>query len=374
MPWNLRIPQVPAGLQQTLEIATEKRIKIVINGGAINPRGLAEETHKLVKEKALNLTVAYVNGDNIIHKAHRILADINSGALAHLDSHNENIHLAKDSLDFLDHPETIPVVYANAYLSYRAITAGLDQGADIIICGRVANAQTSRVLSAILQKPFSETFLRLSLSIVEIVSSDNYVVTKHEGLNAIITLDTGNLYLNSDIKADITHIKVKEETTNRVYVLGIKGYLPPATTKLAIFHKGAHFASIHCTLKIRTVITSTFLGFFPTKIRESKLTDAIDIFGRDSVQSPTRTIVSPPKSTEPLKDRDNYDAPRATSLASFGVTVNRPLGDLTLGRSGDKGGNVNIGLYVQTDEQWRWFRSFMTRAKLQELIGADWQD
>jgi len=35
---------------------------------------------------------------------------------------------------------------------------------------------------------------------------------------------------------------------------------------------------------------------------------------------------------------------------------------------------VDIGLYVQTDEQWEWFRSLMTRAKMQELMRRDWRD
>lgn len=37
------------GLQQTIELANEKRIKIVINGGGLNPKGLAEKTYELVR-------------------------------------------------------------------------------------------------------------------------------------------------------------------------------------------------------------------------------------------------------------------------------------------------------------------------------------
>ncbi|GFF35399.1 hypothetical protein IFM46972_04538 [Aspergillus udagawae] len=126
------VPTAWNGLQQTFEVDGEKRNKIVINGGAINPRGLAEETHELSKEKGVYLTVAYVHGDNAIHKAQRITEDIKSGALTHLDGHNENVHLAKDSLGFLDPPEPMPVVCANACLGHRAVKAGLDQGVDIM--------------------------------------------------------------------------------------------------------------------------------------------------------------------------------------------------------------------------------------------------
>lgn len=35
---------------------------------------------------------------------------------------------------------------------------------------------------------------------------------------------------------------------------------------------------------------------------------------------------------------------------------------------------MNQGLYVQSASQWDWFRSFMTKAKVQELMGKDWKD
>lgn len=41
-------PTCEDGLMQTLSIANEKGIKIVVNGGALNPRGLAELVHEEV--------------------------------------------------------------------------------------------------------------------------------------------------------------------------------------------------------------------------------------------------------------------------------------------------------------------------------------
>lgn len=51
-----------------------------------------------------------------------------------------------------------------------------------------------------------------------------------------------------------------------------------------------------------------------------------------------------------------------------------PVVDIALGRSGDKGANVNIGLFVQTNEEWNWPRSLLTRPKLKEMMGSDWQE
>lgn len=37
------------GLRLTLHLANEKRIKIIVNGGGLNPRGLAIKTHNMVR-------------------------------------------------------------------------------------------------------------------------------------------------------------------------------------------------------------------------------------------------------------------------------------------------------------------------------------
>lgn len=36
------------GITQTLDLINEKRIKVVINGGGLDPKGLAEEVNNLV--------------------------------------------------------------------------------------------------------------------------------------------------------------------------------------------------------------------------------------------------------------------------------------------------------------------------------------
>jgi hypothetical protein len=41
-------PTALDGLRLTLDLADQKRIKIIVNGGGLNPRGLAEKTHKMV--------------------------------------------------------------------------------------------------------------------------------------------------------------------------------------------------------------------------------------------------------------------------------------------------------------------------------------
>jgi hypothetical protein len=45
-----------------------------------------------------------------------------------------------------------------------------------------------------------------------------------------------------------------------------------------------------------------------------------------------------------------------------------PLGRVALSRSGDKGGNANIGVWVRSDEAWRWLAHTLTVARLRELL------
>ncbi|TCR21205.1 acyclic terpene utilization AtuA family protein [Streptomyces sp. BK205] len=51
-----------------------------------------------------------------------------------------------------------------------------------------------------------------------------------------------------------------------------------------------------------------------------------------------------------------------------GPTARAPLGLVAGARSGDKGGNANIGLWVRTDPAWRWLAHTLTVDRLHELL------
>ena len=52
----------------------------------------------------------------------------------------------------------------------------------------------------------------------------------------------------------------------------------------------------------------------------------------------------------------------------FEETCRVPLGRIAGARSGDKGGSANVGLWVRTEDQWRWLAHEMTVEKLRELL------
>ena len=130
---------------------------------------------------------------------------------------------------------------------------------------------------------------------------------------------------------------------------------------------------MHSTLDMRQLRPIPFNAFYPAMIEQTELEESINMIDA-STQEVKRLIVGPPHKTERLAARDNYETSNPADLASFGPTADRPLGDIALARSGDKDANVNIGIFVHTEMEWDWLRSFMTRQKMQELMGTDWKD
>jgi len=61
-------------------------------------------------------------------------------------------------------------------------------------------------------------------------------------------------------------------------------------------------------------------------------------------------------------------APGPSATAPGGATTRAALGTLFGARSGDKGGNGNLGVFARSDEAWAWLDEFLTTEKLAELL------
>jgi hypothetical protein len=57
-----------------------------------------------------------------------------------------------------------------------------------------------------------------------------------------------------------------------------------------------------------------------------------------------------------------------------GPTARRPLGAVCGARSGDKGGDANIGVWARTDAGYPWLRAFLTADRARELLGPEAAD
>lgn len=493
------------GLEQSLEAAAERHTKIVINGGSINPKGLAEKAQELISTKNLNLKVGYVQGDNLTVDVKQMLAK--TGNLPqHLDPEDDGIQLAKNARDYLD-TENHPLIAANAYLGARGIIKGLELGADVLICGRVADASPvigaawywhswsdkdyDRLAGALVAGHLIEcsgyvtgsnfagftdypleTFIDIAYGITELEKDGTCVITKHENTNGLVNEDTvltqflyelqGDIYLNSDVKAYISDVQIEQVGTNRVRVSGIKGAPPPPTTKLAVFYRGGfesqlllnatgygtaekyalqekqirynlkrmglegaldilefqtigqpspdartqkasttylrviaqaktvepltgmlkawndfgmqHYSGCHFSLDVRTALPKPFIAFYPGLWSQDRLSESVTVLGA----SPQTSLAGHPPAYASLEKRPSYDT--TNPISSFACSTRKVrLGDICLARSGDKGANVNFGIYPRRSLAnfqlaWDWLRSWLSRQKLQELLADDWQD
>ena len=61
-------------------------------------------------------------------------------------------------------------------------------------------------------------------------------------------------------------------------------------------------------------------------------------------------------------------APEPRAKVPGGATRRVPLGSLFGTRSGDKGGNANLGVFARSDEAWAWLDGFLTVDRLRELL------
>lgn len=77
--------------------------------------------------------------------------------------------------------------------------------------------------------------------------------------------------------------------------------------------------------------------------------------------------VEVPCATDTLK-LTPADPPQLPEPLAAGPTRRAPLGLIAGARSGDKGGSANVGVWVRTDEQWRWLANMLTVEKLRELL------
>ncbi|GAB2639411.1 acyclic terpene utilization AtuA family protein [Prescottella soli] len=79
----------------------------------------------------------------------------------------------------------------------------------------------------------------------------------------------------------------------------------------------------------------------------------------------SRVDIAPSADTRALGYLPEPSLPQPLT-ADDAVTV--PLGAVAAARSGDKGGNANVGVWVRTDEQWRWLVHALTVDELKRML------
>ena len=123
-------PSFMANLTPALPYLEKKGIKMAVNAGASDTEKLAKVVIKAIEDAGLNLKVAWIEGDDVMEAVNKLLAK---------GEKFENICFGGDFKDWGFEP-----LAAQCYLGGAGICEGFRQGADIIICGRVADVRIAR--------------------------------------------------------------------------------------------------------------------------------------------------------------------------------------------------------------------------------------
>ncbi|MCX4691788.1 acyclic terpene utilization AtuA family protein [Streptomyces sp. NBC_01408] len=230
-------------LEEGLGLAHERGVRIVANAGGLNPAGLADAIRALAAKAGVPVTVAHVEGDDLM--------PYEEGALT-----------------------------ANAYLGGAGITECLRAGADVVVTGRVTDAALvsgpaawwfdwaaddyDRLAGAVVAGHVLEcgtqatggnySFFtahdvrRPGFPLAEISEDGSSVITKHPGTGGAVTTGTvtaqllyetqGVRYLGPDVTARLDTVRLAGDGPDRVRVSGVLGEPPPACLKAGVTRIG----------------------------------------------------------------------------------------------------------------------------------------
>jgi hypothetical protein len=279
-PAGLFDPTFMENLSPALPDIARKGIKVAVNAGASDTQLLAGQVQAEVTRQGLGLNVAYVEGDEVTDTVRRLIK-------------------AGEPFPSLMTGETLAEwgytpIYAQCYLGGAGIAEALRQGADIVICGRVADAAPSvgagmwwhgwdretdfdeiagsLVCGHLIEcaayvtdgyfsgfKRLLEKCENLGFPIAELAHDGSCVITKEQnGTGGEASVGTvasqllyeiqGPLYYGSDVTACLEGVVMTQIGPDRVQVSGVKGRPPPRTTRVGLTAVGGYQAEFHVYL------------------------------------------------------------------------------------------------------------------------------
>lgn len=251
-------------VEQILPDIVDRGIKVVTNAGGVNPRACKDALLEVAAEQGYNsLKVAVVDGDDILGQ----LDDLNTAG-HHLENMETGapIESVKDSL-----------LSANVYFGSKPVVDALEQGADIVITGRVTDTgltlgpmvyefgwsfdEYNKMAAGTIAGHIIECgaqasggnftdwqqvddFVHIGFPIIEAHENGDFFVTKHENSGGLVNESTVKEqllyeigdpaeYITPDCIADFTSIQLEDKGNNRVRIYDIKGRPETDTYKIS---------------------------------------------------------------------------------------------------------------------------------------------
>jgi hypothetical protein len=263
---------LPLYLGAALPAVASGATKVITNAGGINPTAAARAAVDAARAAGVTgVKIATVLGDDLMPRLD-ILAQATGSNLSNIDT----------SEPFGDFPG--PPLFASAYLGARPIVAALEQGADVVITGRVADAALFLAAAAHAHGWRFDDWDRLAAGtlighllecsgqvaggnfsgewwtvphpwdlpypIAEVEPDGTAVITKPRASGGRVDFDTvrhqllyevhdPTAYLAPDVVADFTSANFDDLGDDRVRVTGVRGKPETATYKaLLAYHAG----------------------------------------------------------------------------------------------------------------------------------------
>ncbi|WP_217229100.1 acyclic terpene utilization AtuA family protein [Streptomyces anulatus] len=104
----------------------------------------------------------------------------------------------------------------------------------------------------------------------------------------------------------------------------------------------------------------------PYGVFEARSVPAADVEHTAVLPDGRREVQKPPSRTRELAELDGPPLPEPYPAGT--PTRRAPLGLIAGARSGDKGGDANVGVWVRDDGAWRWLAHELTVERLKELL------
>jgi len=286
---------IPELMKRILPICKEKGIKVITNGGGVNPTACAEAIIEVAKNLGIKkLKIAVVLGDDIKDRIDEI---ISSGCELNNMETNDPIKSVKDK-----------ILSANVYFGAVPIVEGLKEGADIVITGRTTDTgltlapmiyefgwdiknfnlmSAGTVAGHILEcgaQSSGGNFLgdwqsipnmaEIGFPIAEAFPNGEFIITKHSGTGGKVSFETvaeqlvyeiGNPkeYITPDCVADFTSIKIEDLGNDRVKVFDIHG------------EQATKFYKVSCSYASGYSSAATLTYSWPQALTKGKAADAI---------------------------------------------------------------------------------------------------
>lgn len=263
-------------IEPVLSDIAKHGIKVATNAGSADTEGLYKALKAVLQQKGLSLKVAWIEGDQVLDAVKQVQAE----------KIQEFYHLCTNQPLSEWNREAIS---AQCYLGGLGIAEAFAAGADIVLCGRVADASPvigsafwwhgwgrqdfDQLANAFIAGHLIECssyvcggnftgfkdlenrgWENLGLPIAEIEKSGQVTVTKTRGSNGMVTVNTcksqllyeiqGPRYYNSDVTAFLQGVGFEQVSPDRVVLKGIRGGPPPATTKVGITARESYHAEI----------------------------------------------------------------------------------------------------------------------------------